>query len=127
MSQPVVFADPLRCRGAGQPDLVRALPVGSTQFGRHLFHDHFWFVSSVWMYLIPQTEQAAVPKPPQYAVVSNDGGFRSLAPIQHSLSTIIGYLANVRSLRQAVGDIRKAIPAMDADIFFFTENSISYS
>ena len=46
------------------------------------------------------------------------------ASITHSIPAISGFYANVRSLRQAVGDIRKQIPAARADVFFLTETHL---
>ena len=46
------------------------------------------------------------------------------APQSSVLPAISGYLANVRSLRQASGDIQRQVTVIDADIFFVTESHL---
>ena len=55
---------------------------------------------------------------------SESGLLRVNVPEQHSLPNVKGFLANVRSLRQAAGDVRKLIAADDVDVFAVTETHL---
>ena len=56
-------------------------------------------------------------------VVPNDDRLCT-ASVTHSIPVVSGFYANVRSLRQAVCDIRKQIPAVHADVFFLSETHL---
>ena len=49
---------------------------------------------------------------------------RTAAPAGSELPSVIGLLANVRSLRQAAGDVRKLVSGLDPDVFFLTETHL---
>ena len=60
----------------------------------------------------------------RYDLRSEAGELRATKSVKHSLSGVKGFLANVRSLRQAAGDVRKLIACENVDVFVITESHL---
>ena len=98
--------------------------LGTTCGDRFLSGRHLFINDLRYRPLAQMTSSDQPARLSKFELQSGSGLLRVNAPEQHSMPYIKGFLANVRSLRQAAGDVRRLIVDADVDMFAVTETHL---